>query len=609
MAQRGIKSAINRDGVRTDRLVLHPATTSPAFPTMHVTPTAAPTLDLQAGDFYFSTSNQLMFHNGTAFAPVGSTVLDPMMFGAAGDASADDTAELQAMIDTVDSYVSSVAEPRVCVLDGRGRSYRITGTLNFNGLKHAIIKDFVFRVDGTLADTLLFKGLTFSTLSNILVQGHDGGSFGDTTDYVFRFERDATYGVHTMNRLINCRAVDIKCKHAFAFGVNSTSNQVDNTQLFGCIAYGNNSASSVDTTWWQNGFLFGSGTSGNILNYDCFGCISNKFRYGVTNSSTNVRWFGGSSENSENAFRHGGAGSFLISGQRNETCQRFYESISSGDVAPIVTMQGIEFHGNALAADDDWILWKTSGVLHLIDIDFRNITNTPQVNLSNNGVGKTLLWDGCIAPFAPKDSHNIAGTDFTVIWRAWDQIDASGLYVASFPEVHLGEAPMQWSVGTSAPDTSLYRRTSTGVLYVPGYLESTAGFQSTDAASSLQQSFRSRVTGDTQYRHYTEASGRHQWGSGSAAVDTNLYREGADILATDDKLHVVGELELDGALNHDGSTVGFYGVAPTTRPTALTAANASALNTGDATSDTVIGNMRTRIGEIEAKLQALGLLS
>lgn len=71
----------------------------------------------------------------------------------------------------------------------------------------------------------------------------------------------------------------------------------------------------------------------------------------------------------------------------------------------------------------------------------------------------------------------------------------------------------------------------------------------------------------------------------------------------------VGDINIVGALNHDGTTVGFYGTAPTTKPTALTAIDASALNTGDATSDTVIGNMRTRINELESKLQALGLIT
>lgn len=57
-----------------------------------------------------------------------------------------------------------------------------------------------------------------------------------------------------------------------------------------------------------------------------------------------------------------------------------------------------------------------------------------------------------------------------------------------------------------------------------------------------------------------------------------------------------------------GGQIGFFGVTPAARAAALTAANNSALNTGDATSDTVIGNMRTRIGELETKLQAYGLL-
>lgn len=75
------------------------------------------------------------------------------------------------------------------------------------------------------------------------------------------------------------------------------------------------------------------------------------------------------------------------------------------------------------------------------------------------------------------------------------------------------------------------------------------------------------------------------------------------------KWFVAGELEVDGALNHDGTTVGFYGTTPATKPTALTAADASVVNSGDATTDTVINNMRTRINELETKLQSLGLLS
>ncbi len=44
--------------------------------------------------------------------------------------------------------------------------------------------------------------------------------------------------------------------------------------------------------------------------------------------------------------------------------------------------------------------------------------------------------------------------------------------------------------------------------------------------------------------------------------DANLYRSAADVLKTDDKLHVVGEVEIDGALNHDGTHVGLRGKTP-----------------------------------------------
>lgn len=41
---------------------------------------------------------------------------------------------------------------------------------------------------------------------------------------------------------------------------------------------------------------------------------------------------------------------------------------------------------------------------------------------------------------------------------------------------------------------------------------------------------------------------------------------------------------------------------------ALTVVNEDTINTGDPTSDTVIENMRTRINELETKLQTLGII-
>lgn len=57
------------------------------------------------------------------------------------------------------------------------------------------------------------------------------------------------------------------------------------------------------------------------------------------------------------------------------------------------------------------------------------------------------------------------------------------------------------------------------------------------------------------------------------------------------------------------TSVGFYGETPSTQPAALTTADIGTVASGDATTDGVINNLRTRLGELESRLQALGLLA
>lgn len=154
---------------------------------------------------------------------------------------------------------------------------------------------------------------------------------------------------------------------------------------------------------------------------------------------------------------------------------------------------------------------------------------------------------------------------------------------------------------------------STGAIYVvPAGTALSADATSVYTTKIASAEVVFKATGDANDRlEIVPSTGRINFGPGSTATDAGIEWKSADKIGTQagDSWYVASELEVDGAINHDGSTVGFYGVAPTTRPTALTAANISALNTGDATSDTVIGNMRTRINELETKLQALGLLT
>lgn len=92
-------------------------------------------------------------------------------------------------------------------------------------------------------------------------------------------------------------------------------------------------------------------------------------------------------------------------------------------------------------------------------------------------------------------------------------------------------------------------------------------------ANATDLAFQTSLFSDNNLRWEVLANGSMKWGSGAAAVDTVLSRSGTKTLQLADnagaaaKLNVTGELELDGALNHDGTTVGFYGTAPATKQT------------------------------------------
>lgn len=90
------------------------------------------------------------------------------------------------------------------------------------------------------------------------------------------------------------------------------------------------------------------------------------------------------------------------------------------------------------------------------------------------------------------------------------------------------------------------------------------------------------------------------------ATATHASRKGRAVLSVwDTAAREAIRMEASGS----APMLGFFGVTAVVRPTALTAANNGTINSGDGTTDTIIGNMRTRIAELESKLQALGLLT
>lgn len=92
-------------------------------------------------------------------------------------------------------------------------------------------------------------------------------------------------------------------------------------------------------------------------------------------------------------------------------------------------------------------------------------------------------------------------------------------------------------------------------------------------------------------------------GAETVADILTLERTGVGVA----KLWVSGELEVDGSFNHDGTTVGFYGVAPVVRSAAYTPTNVISDRAYDANA-TTIDELSDVLGTLIADLRATGLI-
>lgn len=100
-------------------------------------------------------------------------------------------------------------------------------------------------------------------------------------------------------------------------------------------------------------------------------------------------------------------------------------------------------------------------------------------------------------------------------------------------------------------DVTLYRPTSEAVI------ESNypIGFKTFPLGAATEIAFRSRVDGDTSNRLSIQAGGRLQWGSGSAATDTELFRSGVNALTLSANTTISGTLAATGTITSGGTSV------------------------------------------------------
>ena len=117
-----------------------------------------------------------------------------------------------------------------------------------------------------------------------------------------------------------------------------------------------------------------------------------------------------------------------------------------------------------------------------------------------------------------------------------------------------GDGSMGWGPGNAGQDVHVRRAgvnifqvddnlAVVGTTTLTGQLLLNNLLRVTRAATS-DSAWETRVTGDTNARHYALADGDLWWGPGNGAADTNLYRDAANVLRTDDALTVAGVLTL-----------------------------------------------------------------
>lgn len=139
--------------------------------------------------------------------------------------------------------------------------------------------------------------------------------------------------------------------------------------------------------------------------------------------------------------------------------------------------------------------------------------------------------------------------------------------------------------------------------------------------------FRVEGATDTSLLHTDGSADTVQVGAATTSDSAKFYVAG--------KISTSGEMEINGDLNHDGTNIGFFGVAPTTRQTELTDELTTITHSAPGTPDyaiaapvdssggaafgfstadefntvmSVIANLQTRNKELEDKLTAYGLL-
>ncbi len=546
-------------------------------------------------------AGQVLAYSGSAFANRADTVINVKDFGATGDGSTDDTSAIQSAITAAAGRTVYFPKPAV--------AYVLTGTVTVSSSTTLKGDEATLKRTGTTSDMVVINSATDVKLEGLQLVG----------DYVSGgLNGDAAVGVTDSSR-ISIVACQFMALHCVGVGMQNGQDVVVErctfTTLGGSGVRMNETTGEgrVNARIWVRDNVFTDCQKSDVWGHGAVqahdgGTVHNKV------------WV----QNNVIDTCHVGVGLDLVA-----------DGVVENNHIRNCLGEGIALSGNRIeVVGNDVDTTAAAGILMWVNANLTDVRITHnRVSNGAQGVGLVFGTDGvklsrALVAFNQLNNCNIAvqtyldgassGYGYENVVVALN--DLTGSTTSSYNVVAGADGSYVGFYHNLTGDVSGVPVLSTGGLQ--GEMQLIGGAADVESVERLltlshrdsgseNQASEIQVMGTFSPENPNDklaGVGMRKMGPYANNVDLALYAYGSGAKVEAVTLSEDGT-KIAGSLNHDGSTVGFFGSTPVTKPTALTTSDASAVNSGDATTDMVITNLRTRIDELEAKLQALGLLS
>jgi hypothetical protein len=212
-------------------------------------------------------------------------------------------------------------------------------------------------------------------------------------------------------------------------------------------------------------------------------------------------------------------------------------------VTPGLTVGTTTFDGAIMSGPVN-MDWRSSGDVYVSasstgKVTLRNLTtgktaiftSTGQLQITDGSSTGGLLLGTDVNLY--RSSTNTLATDDALIVNDYIQCLNLGAGTAPVATVPITASSALNGVSVYAVNTVAGGNTSYGCLH-------------SQSAVAGGKALSAQVVSDTQRRYQVGVDGLTEWGTGSGAVDTNLYRSAADTLKTDDTFNAVAGVQING---------------------------------------------------------------